>query len=56
MTSAQNSVAAGDASGACSTLDAFVHEVEAQSGKKIAKTLADSLIAQAKRIRAVLGC
>ena len=40
----------------CLTLTAFNLEVKAQSGKKIPKAQATALIADANRIRAVLGC
>ena len=45
----------GDASGAGSTLGAFIGEVNAQSGKKITRSLAVWLIDRANGIRAVLG-
>jgi streptogramin lyase len=49
-------VAANDTSDACSTLDAFISEVNAQTGKKISTAHADSFIAQAQDIAAALGC
>jgi Thrombospondin type 3 repeat len=47
---------AGDTEGACSKLDSFVHEVRAQSGKKIPTADANALIADAERIKAAIGC
>ena len=41
---------------ACMTLTAFQLEVRAQSGKKIPAAQATTLIADARRIRSVLGC
>ena len=46
----------GDTQGACSKLDSFIQEVRAQSGKKIATTDADRLIADAQRIKQLIGC
>jgi hypothetical protein len=40
----------------CSILMAFINQVKAQSGKVIVPSTATSLIANATRIRAVLGC
>jgi hypothetical protein len=53
---AQTFVARNDLPDACSTLTAFVNEVEAQSGKKIPPEQAVALIASSNRITAVLGC
>ncbi len=47
---------AGDTQGACDLLYAFVHEVAAQSGKKIKASDAAQLIAAATDVRAALGC
>ena len=52
---AQAYLAAGDITGASSTLDAFIHEVTAQTGKSIPPGQASQLIADARRIQAVLG-
>jgi hypothetical protein len=41
---------------ACGSLQAFINETAAQSGKKLTSAQADQLIASAIRIRAVLGC
>jgi hypothetical protein len=49
-------VAANDQSDACGTLGAFMHEVNAQTGKKITADQAASLITQAQSIEATLGC
>ena len=49
-------VQAGDTATACSDLKAFINQVNAQSGKKIATQDAISLIAAADAIRAGVGC
>jgi hypothetical protein len=41
---------------ACGLLNAFITEVQAQSGKKITAAQASQLIAAATQIKAVLGC
>jgi hypothetical protein len=53
---ALNYVQIGDTADACSTLADFMSEVKAQSGKKLTVAQANSLLAVAARIRAVLGC
>ncbi len=53
---AQTALGRGDVPGTCSILGAFVSEVKAQSGKKIPATKAATLIADARRIKTVLGC
>src|SRR5262249_22239199 len=52
----EDDLAAGDTAGACGTLNAFVDEVNAQLGKKIAAGHAASLTAQAENIAGLLGC
>ena len=49
-------LALGQPQAACLTLTAFNLEVRAQSGKKIPAPQASALIADAKRIKNVLGC
>lgn len=49
-------LATGDTATACSDLAAFVHEVEAQRGKKLTVAQADELLAAAEEIQASLGC
>jgi PKD repeat protein len=46
----------GELAKACSTLNAFLHQVDAQAGKGIAPETASDLTRDATRIRAVLGC
>ena len=53
---ASRDLADGKTTSACGKLDAFVHEVQAQSGHRILATDAADLIAAAQRIRAGLGC
>lgn len=45
-----------DTEGTCTELDSFIHEVRAQSGKKIATVDADELIADAEQIKQSIGC
>jgi len=55
----QNALAAldaGDTQGACDLLNAFIHEVAAQAGKKIEASAAAQLIGAANDVRAALGC
>ena len=52
----QGYVAASDTAEACSTLGAFINEVNAQTGKKISTAQAASFITQAQDIEAALGC
>src|SRR2546426_756817 len=47
---------AGDVVTACTKLQDFMNETQAQAGKKISTADANMLIAEAGRIRAVLGC
>jgi len=46
----------GDVATACAKLQDFINETRAQAGKKISSTDATALIAEAERIRVVLGC
>lgn len=56
MSAIQSYVSVGDAAHACSMLNAFIHEVKAQSGKSIGASIAPSLITQATDIKNALGC
>jgi hypothetical protein len=47
---------AGDVAAACASLQDFINETQAQAGKKISISDANTLSAGAQRIRAVLGC
>jgi hypothetical protein len=49
-------LADGKTTSACGKLDAFIKEVQAQSGHKIPATAAAALVAAAQRIRTGLGC
>lgn len=53
---AQAYLNAGDIPDTCSTLSAFIREVQAQSGKSIPAAQASQLVADAQRIQAVLAC
>jgi len=53
---AQAALAAADTTEACSALSAMIHELRAQSGKKIPTAQAAALIVTAERIRTVLRC
>ena len=52
----ENYLAANDTAHACTALNDFINEVAAQTGKKISTTVAASLIARARDIRAAIGC
>jgi hypothetical protein len=52
----QSSLAAGDTSGACGALTAFINQVNAQTGKSISPATAATLIADAQQIEAVIPC
>ncbi len=52
---AQKALAAGDTGEAKHILNAYIHEVKAQRGKKIPPATADKLIAAAEQIIAVIG-
>ena len=56
LASVEASLQAGNVQDACGTLQGFINEVKAQSGKKLAASTAAALIAEATQIRAVLGC
>ena len=56
VTAAQSYLSQGNVSGTCAVLSAFSAEVSAQSGKSTASGTASTLIADAQRIEAVLGC
>lgn len=56
VTQTQAYLAENDLQDACATLDAFVKQVRAQSGKKLQTGEAMTLIATASRIQNVLGC
>jgi hypothetical protein len=56
VTSVESYLATNHKSNACGTLGAFINEVNATSGKKIAKPLASQLVTEAKQIEAVIGC
>jgi probable HAF family extracellular repeat protein len=55
MEAAQAGFSAGDEAGTCEMLRAFIHQVEAQSGKHIDSTVAEQLIADATAIIEVIG-
>jgi hypothetical protein len=56
LTNAQRNADADKLNGACGKLGAFIHQVKAQSGKKIAAGDADDLITEAGALRESLGC
>jgi len=56
VAAAQKALASGKPRIACRILRAFIQEVRAQPRKRIPAKLAASLIADAKRITAVIGC
>jgi len=56
VSSIQSSLGAGDTRDACGTLNAFIHEVKAQTGVHIPSGTAATLITDAQRIEAVIPC
>jgi parallel beta-helix repeat protein len=56
LQAALGSISAGDATTACNQLNAFINEVQAQSGKKIDAPDATALIQAAEKIKTELGC
>ena len=56
VAAAQTSLASGNTAGACTTLSAFINQVQAQTGKTIPAVQADELIADAQHIQAVMAC
>jgi hypothetical protein len=57
LSSVQAAITAGDTAGACSSLTAFINEVNAQAGKKkISSADAANLIALATALKTSLGC
>lgn len=56
VTLVASDVAANDPTDACSILNAFIHEVDAQSGKSIPSRQAQTLITAAGQTEADLGC
>lgn len=56
LASVQAAISAGDVAGACSSLTAFINEVNAQAGKKIPASDAANLIAMANALGTELGC
>jgi Bacterial Ig-like domain (group 3) len=56
VASARRKLNQGDTCAACAELTAFINEVTAQAGKKIPINQAGQLIADAQRIKAVIGC
>jgi hypothetical protein len=53
---AQTDLASGDGPDTCSTLTAFMNEVQAQSGAHVAPSTANQFVIDAQRIQTVLGC
>jgi hypothetical protein len=49
-------LAAGDVAGACTSLQAFMNQVAAQTGKKLTTAQAQQLTSVANQIRTLLGC
>ena len=53
---ARDLVAKRNLTGACGPIDAFISQVQAQSGKKLTLAQANGLLVQADEIRALLLC
>lgn len=56
LNSVSNALASGNQNAACAGLGAFINQVRAQAGKKIPRAEAQRLIAEAERVRTVIGC
>jgi len=56
LNAAAAALAADNTATACTKLQDFINECNAQSGKKLSVEQADELIARANEIRASLGC
>ena len=56
VVNASQKLSRGQTGAACAELSAFINQVTAQTGKKIPTNQANQLIADAQRIRAVIGC
>ena len=56
LTQTDDYVAVNDKTDACGSLNAFVNQVNAQTGKKITRMQAASFIGQAQNIGATIGC
>jgi beta propeller repeat protein len=56
LSSTLQDVQSGDDAAACAQLDAFLHEIDAQTGKKITQAQAASMHASACEIKSQLGC
>jgi hypothetical protein len=56
LQSALSSLKAGDKRGACASIDGFMSELRSQRGKSFSPGLADALLADAARIKAVIPC
>lgn len=56
LTEARTAFRAGRTADACRALNDFVNLVSAQRGKKLTRQQADSYLASARQIRAVIGC
>jgi hypothetical protein len=56
ITTIEGYVAANDNADACSTLGAFIHQVNTQTPSKITTAQAASFISQAQAIETTLGC
>lgn len=46
----------GHRQGACGSLGAYINQVRAQTGKKLAAASAEDLVAEATAVRDSLGC
>ncbi len=56
VSAARSALASNDTATACDDLGSLIDEVEAQAGKKIPNRTASRLVADSRRIQAVLGC
>jgi probable HAF family extracellular repeat protein len=56
VTLALNYLNNGNVAGACTALDAFIAQVTSQSGKSIPVATANQMVANASRVKNVIGC
>jgi len=56
LKNALSQINAGNNTAACNQLNAFIKQVQAQSGKQLTVGQANQLIASANQIKAALGC
>jgi hypothetical protein len=56
LAAASAALAAGDNAGACRSLQDLINATIAQAGKKLTQAQSDTIVAEATRMRAIIGC